>query len=135
MSKEFAAAEVIEATLPIRPMSDPGRASLRSSGGSESYVLCRAKIGKHGQPRWPGAHGPDASGNPAKLGAPIERVEGSHPDAYDLKDWASDAKGCWELAISELAKRVTQPSVYRDRQGREPSKVYGSKNPSMENAE
>lgn len=78
-STVFAAAEALEAALPIRPMSDPGRASLGASGGSESCVLCRAETGKHGQPRWPGAHGPDASGNPAKLGAPIERVEGSHP--------------------------------------------------------
>lgn len=52
-------------------------------------------------------------------------------DSYDLKDWKADSLGSWQLAISELAKRVTQPSVYRNRDGIEPSKVYGSKNPSM----
>jgi hypothetical protein len=25
-------------------------------------------------------------------------------DAYDLCDWATDAKGCWALAIAELRK-------------------------------
>lgn len=75
-SQVFAAAEAIETALPIRPMSGSGRANLRSSGSRETCVLGRAEIGKHGQPRWPEAHGPDATGNPAKLGAPIERVEG-----------------------------------------------------------
>lgn len=77
---QFAAAEANELSAPpIRPMSVSGRADLRSSGGSESCDLCRAGVGKHGQPRRPDAHGPDAGGNPAKLGAPIERVEGPHP--------------------------------------------------------
>jgi hypothetical protein len=50
-------------------------------------------------------------------------------------DWRKDSYDSWQLAISELAKRVTQPSVYRNRAGIEPSKVYGSKDPSMEKAE
>jgi hypothetical protein len=50
-------------------------------------------------------------------------------------DWRVDSYRSWELAISELRKRVTQPSVYRNRAGIEPSKVYGSKNPSTEKAE
>ena len=73
---QFAAAEAIGSAPPIRPMSVPGRADFGSSGGSESCVLCRAEISKHGQPRRPGAFGPETSGNPAKLGAPIKRVEG-----------------------------------------------------------
>jgi len=73
--EQFAAAEAIGSAPPIRPMSVPGRADFGSSGGSESCVLCRAEISKHGQPRRPGVHGPDAGGNPAKLGAPIKRVE------------------------------------------------------------
>jgi hypothetical protein len=75
---QFAAAEANDSAPPIRPMSVSGRADLGSSGGGESRVLGRAEISKHGQPRWPGAHGLDASGNPAKLGAPIKRVEGPH---------------------------------------------------------
>lgn len=72
----FAAAEAKDSAPPIRPMSVSGRADLGSSGGGESCALCRAGIGKHGQPRQPGAHGSDAGGNPTKLGAPIEWVEG-----------------------------------------------------------
>jgi hypothetical protein len=56
-------------------------------------------------------------------------------DIYDLRDWEIDSKECWLLAISELAKGVTQPSVYRNRDGIEPSKIYGAKNPSTETAE
>ena len=76
----FAAADANEQAPPIRPMSVSGRAGFGSSSGGASRDLCRAGISKHGQPREPGAHGPDASGNPAKLGAPIERVEGPHLD-------------------------------------------------------
>src|SRR5262245_39793420 len=72
----FAAAAAKASAPPIRPMSVSGRADLGSSGGSESCVLGRAELSEHGQPRQPDAHGPDAGGNPAKLGAPIDRVEG-----------------------------------------------------------
>jgi hypothetical protein len=56
-------------------------------------------------------------------------------DLYDETHWRLDSINSWSLAISELRKRVTQPSVYRNRAGLEPSKVYGSKNPSTEKAE
>ena len=73
---KFAAAEA-KMAQPIRPMSVSGRADFGSSGGGESRAH-RADVSKHGQPRWPDAHGPDAGGYLAKLGAPIERVEGPY---------------------------------------------------------
>ncbi len=77
-ANSYPAASFLERATPIRPKSVRDRAASGSSGGCESSVLCRAGIGKLGQPGWSRAHGPDVSGNPAKLGAPIKRVEGPH---------------------------------------------------------
>ena len=114
--KEFAAARPPESVAPIRPVSGRDRAALGSSGGSESCDLGRAENSKHGQPRESRAHGSDASGNPTKLGAPIERVEGPR---FPPPPWLWAAVGRWATCgydraeasarLAELRARAVEP--------------------------
>ncbi len=78
---KFPSAASHDSGAAIRPasVSDRSHPVGHASGGEGN--------GERGQPGQSDAHGPDAGGNPAKQGAPAERVESPQPCDPFKCDW------------------------------------------------